>query len=436
MPSLTELSALLYPRQAETSPERPYAMRRLYGTVPQALETQKSRYQELLERFAAAFPDCPELDFYSAPGRTEVGGNHTDHNNGRVLAAAVDLDIVAAAAPNSRSVICVHSEGYTPIEVHLDDLSVKESETATSAALVRGICARLVKLDHCIGGFDAVLSSRVPKGSGLSSSAAYEVLIATILNHLYNQGDIEPKVLAQIGQYAENIYFGKPCGLMDQTTSALGGLVTIDFKEPGRALVRQVEVDFGASGMALVIVEPWGDHANLTDDYAAITREMRAVAQVFGGKVLRDCTLEQVLENIPYLRTQVNDRAILRAVHFFRDDQRVVDQVAALEAGNFGRFLDLVNESGRSSWMLLQNCYSERRVEQQGIAVALTVSEALLKGRGAWRVHGGGFAGTIQAFVPGDLLAAYITRMEQVCGTGSCHQVMIRPVGACRVDLG
>ena len=260
--------------------------------------------------------------------------------------------------------------------------------------------------------------------------------MATILNHLYNQARVDPALLAQIGQYAENVYFGKPCGLMDQTTSALGGLVTIDFKDPGRALVRQVAVDFSLSGTALVIVEPWGDHANLTDDYAAITREMRAVAQSFGGKVLRDCSLEQVLENIPYLRSRVNDRAILRAVHFFRDDQRVLDEVAALEAGNFERFLELVNESGRSSWMLLQNCYSERRIEQQGIAVALTVSEALLKGRGAWRVHGGGFAGTIQAFVPDDLLAAYVAKMELVCGPGSCHQVMVRPAGACRVDLG
>ncbi len=408
-------------------------MRRLYGP---ALQDQKARYRELLERFARLFPDRPDLAFYSAPGRTEIGGNHTDHNNGRVLAGAVDLDIVAAAAPNDQGLIRLHSEGYPPTVVSLDDLSIHPAETATSAALVRGICARLVELGFRVGGFDAVLSSRVPKGSGLSSSAAYEVLVATILNHLFNQGGIDPALLARIGQFAENVYFGKPCGLMDQTTSALGGLVTIDFKDPGSALVRKVEVDFNLSGAALVIVEPWGDHANLTEDYAAITREMRSVAQVFGGKVLRDCTLEQVLDNIPTLRSQVSDRAILRAVHFFRDDRRVVDEVAALEAGNFKRFLDLVKESGRSSWMLLQNCYSERRVEQQGIAVALTISEEILKGRGAWRVHGGGFAGTIQAFVPHDLLAAYITTMEQVCGPGSCHQVMIRPVGACRVDLG
>jgi galactokinase len=432
MPTLSELSALLYTSETGTNPERPYSLRRLYG---QNFRTQIPRYRELLERFAAAFPDRSEIAFYSAPGRTEVGGNHTDHNHGRVLAAAVDLDIVAAAAPNAEGVIRLHSEGYEPAVVRLDDLSIQPAETATSAALIRGVCARLVELGYGVGGFEAVLSSGVPKGSGLSSSAAYEVLVATILNQLYNGGQIDPALLARIGQYAENVYFGKPCGLMDQTTSALGGLVTIDFKDPGSALVRKVEVDFSRSGAALVIVEPWGDHANLTEDYAAITREMRAVAEFFGGRVLRDCTLEQVLENIPGLRTQVNDRAILRAVHFFRDDQRVVDEVAALEAGDFQRFLELVNESGRSSWMLLQNCYSERRVEQQGIAVALTVSESILKGRGAWRVHGGGFGGTIQAFVPDDLLPAYLAKMEQVCGNGSCHQVMVRPAGACRVDL-
>jgi galactokinase len=256
------------------------------------------------------------------------------------------------------------------------------------------------------------------------------MLVATILNHVYNQGSLDPVRLAQVGQYAENEYFGKPCGLMDQTTSALGGLVTIDFADAQAPVVKKVNFDFASSGYSLAITDTWGDHSNLTEDYGAVKDEMRAIAQFFGGNLLREISLAQVLQNIPDLHTSTNDRAILRAIHFFRDNQRVVDQVRALESGDFPEFLRLVNESGRSSWMLLQNCYTTRNATQQGIPVALAVSEDVLSGRGAWRVHGGGFAGTIQAFVPHKLIGEYVRRMEQVCGEGSCHQVMIRADGA------
>ena len=261
------------------------------------------------------------------------------------------------------------------------------------------------------------------------------MLVGSILNHLYNGGELEAVRMAQIGQYAENRYFGKPCGLMDQTTSALGGLVTIDFADAKDPVIRKVDYDFASSGYTLAIVDTWGDHANLTGDYAAVEGEMKAVAQVFGGLTLREISLDQVLDNIPALRTRVNDRAILRAVHFFRDNQRVVDEVQALRPGISRSSCIWSTKSGRSSWMLLQNCYTNRSFEQQGIPVALMISEAILAGRGAWRVHGGGFAGTIQAFVPDDLLPEYVQKIEQACGQGSCHLVMIRSEGAGQVDI-
>lgn len=403
----------------------------LYGEPhPSTRVIQVERYLGLLDRFLELYPARQEVNFYSAPGRTEVGGNHTDHNAGRVLAAAVDLDIIAVAAPNHEGVVRVHSEGFPPTLVKLSQLGLIRGERYTATSLVRGVCARFQQLGYQVGGFDAAVTSTVPKGSGLSSSAAYEVLMATILNHLYNQGSLDPLSLAQIGQYAENAYFGKPSGLMDQTASAVGGFVSIDFKDFDHPLVRKVDFDFAASGYTLVIVDTAGDHTDLTAEYAAAEVEMKAVANALGGSVLREFSESQVLENIASLREVVSDRAILRAIHFYRDDHRVVEQVAALEAGDFTQFLELVNDSGRSSWMLLQNCYPPGEVQHQGLTIALAISEALLDGRGAWRVHGGGFAGTIQAFVPDDLLPEYIKGMETVFGRASCHAVHIRPAGA------
>lgn len=406
---------------------------RLYGE--QGVSQQKQRYRKLTEWFVSQFPGRQAMQLYSAPGRTEVGGNHTDHNAGRVLAAAVDLDALAAVAKREDGFIHLFSEGYPVSVINTSELSMVEEEKYTSHALIRGVCARMKELGYNVGGFEACVTSNVLKGSGLSSTASFEILIGTILNDLYNRRNIAPIILAQIGQYAENHYFGKPCGLMDQTTSAVGGFVTIDFQDFSNPVVKKVDFDFAACGFSLAVVATGGSHADLNEDYAALEAEMKAVAKAFGGKVLREFTKEKVLENITTLRTKVSDRAILRALHFYDDDQRVVDQVKALESNDFPRFLNLVVESGYSSWMLCQNCYSTRHADEQGISVGLAVSQNLLKGRGAWRVHGGGFAGTVQAFVPNDLLPLYVDRMRAIFGEKSCYTLMIRSTGATRVDI-
>lgn len=412
------------------------ALIELYGENVDTLAQQRQRYQNLLGQFQAVFPDTLEAAFFSAPGRTEVGGNHTDHNAGRVLAAAVDLDLIAVAGPAHHGVIRIDSEGYPQVTVNLNNLEVVEAEKNTSAALIRGVCARLKALGYEIGGFNACMTSAVPKGSGLSSSAAYEVMLVTILSHLYNHGRIDPVSAAQIGQYAENVYFGKPSGLMDQTTSAVGGFVTIDFKDPKEPVVNKVKYDFRQSGYALVIVETGGDHADLTEDYAGVAQEMRSVAEAMGGHVLRDFSREELLARLPELHGKVSDRALMRAFHFYDDDARVAEQVAALESGQFGRFLELVVESGRSSWMQLQNCYSPRKPLEQGVALAQTLTADLLGKSGAWRVHGGGFAGTIQVFVPQERVAGYVEKMEAVFGQGACYPISIRSAGAVKVDFG
>ena len=410
-------------------------LRSLYGDRAGHIAHQRDRYIELVERFQALYPSAGDVQVFSVPGRTEVGGNHTDHNGGRVLAAAVDLDIIAVAMKEEAGTITLHSEGYPPSVVDLQDLSQSDAEKYTSTSLIRGVCARLRALGYQIGGFSAYASSEVMKGSGLSSSAAYEVLVVTILNHLYNQGRIDPVLAAQIGMYAENHYFGKPSGLMDQMTCAVGGFVTIDFKDSVHPVVRKVAFDFASSGYSLVIVDTGGNHADLTDEYAAVAREMRSVAAALGKTVLRECTLDQLIDAIPRLRGEVSDRAILRSLHFFQDDQRVVEQVDALEKGEFDRFLSLVVASGISSWTLNQNVYSSKNVGEQGVSLALAMSELVLKGQGAWRVHGGGFAGTIQAFVPNHLQSSYIQRMRSIFGVASCFELTVRPVGGTRVDL-
>jgi len=407
----------------------------LYGEGTGVLPFQLARYAGLIEHLVGTWPGDAAADvrLFSSPGRTEVGGNHTDHNAGRVLAAAVDLDIAAAVRAKDDGVIRVLSEGYPPFAIRMDELEPIDAERLTSAALVRGVCARIKQLGYAIGGFDAALSGRVPKGSGLSSSAAFEVLIATILNHLYNGGGIPPIAVAQLSQYAENVFFGKPCGLMDQTTCAIGGFVTIDFADFANPVVRRVDFDFAHSGYTVVIVDTGGSHADLNDDYAAIRQEMKEVARALGGAVLRQCSKKTMLDRLPWLRTQVSDRAILRALHFFDDDQRVVQQVEALEARRFVDFLELVIASGRSSWMLCQNCYQPSDLRRQEVALALALSADLLNGRGAWRVHGGGFAGTIQAFVPQDLVDPYVAAMQALFGSGACHRLLVRPVGACEL---
>lgn len=405
----------------------------LYGRDENTLAAQRVRYAKLIERHEVRFGRADgDICFFSAPGRTEIGGNHTDHNLGRVLAAAVNLDTVAAVTKSADGVIVVDSEGYRPITVDTADLSVREDELGTTAALIRGVAARMTELGYKVGGFHAAVTSNVLRGSGLSSSAAFEVLMAAILDGLYNGWVLDAKERAQIAQRAENLHFGKPCGLMDQMASSVGGLVTIDFKDP-TPVVEALPYDFKAKGYSLVVVNTGGDHGDLTDDYAAIPAEMKAVAAQFGRKVLREIDPAEMEAAIPKLRGKVSDRAILRALHFYDDNARVPMQVAALRQDDLGAFLSLVIESGESSWKLLQNVYA-RPLEEQ-MALALELSRRVLKGSGAWRVHGGGFAGTIQAFVPDSLLDAYVKKLEASFGVGTCTVLSIRPEGAVMMEV-
>jgi len=408
------------------------AFRELYGNNPVTLQHQTQRYTSLASLFGRTFGDAV-VTFFSSPGRTEIGGNHTDHNYGRVLAGAVNLDNVAVAATNNTNTIRIQSEGYPSFNVDLTSLKPEKSEQFTSAALVRGICSRLKELGYAIGGFDACIDGGVPKGSGLSSSASFEVLIGAIVSELFNKGRLDPIQNAIIGQYAENNYFGKPCGLMDQTACAMGGLITIDFKDPSKPVVKKVDFDFVATGFALVITDTGGNHADLNDEYASLPTDMKAVAAELGASVLRQVTIEQVLQIAPKIREKVGDRAILRAIHFQGDNQRVVDQVAALERNDFKAFLAMVVDSGYSSYMYNQNIFPVNNVREQGVSLALAMSEIVLKSQGAWRVHGGGFAGTIQAFVPRHLLEKYISTLEHVFGKGACQSLFIRRKGAGRV---
>ncbi|MCU0460660.1 MAG: hypothetical protein MUF36_01400 [Bacteroidales bacterium] len=410
------------------------AFRELYGSDAVVLKKNARRYTDLLKLFSKRFGK-KDVDFYTSPGRTEIGGNHTDHNWGRVLAGAVNLDNVAVAGKNNTNIIRILSEGYPEFKVDLSSLKPVKSEKYSSAALVRGICSRFRELGYAIGGFDACIDGGVPKGSGLSSSASFEVLIGGILNELFNKGKISPIKNAIIGQYSENNYFGKPCGLMDQTACAMGGLITIDFKDPSKPIVKKVDFDFVATGFSLVITDTGGNHADLVDEYASLPIDMKAVAAELKAKVLRQVSLDQVIQIIPKIRGKVGDRAILRAIHFQGDNQRVVDQVAALERKNFKAFLGMVVDSGYSSYMYNQNIFPVNNVKEQGVSLALALSELVLKGQGAWRVHGGGFAGTIQAFVPKKLLKKYISTIEHVYGKGSCRTLFIRHQGAGKVKL-
>ena len=404
----------------------------LYGEENVAV--QRERYIKAVEGFAETFGDSDgELMLFSAPGRTEIGGNHTDHNHGRVLAGSVNLDVIAVVRP-TKDCISIKSEGYPMDTVALDELMPREDEKNHSASLIRGTAARFADLDYAVGGFEAYTTSNVLKGSGLSSSAAFEVLVGVILNHLYNDGKINPVEIAQIAQYAENVYFGKPCGLMDQMASSVGNIITIDFADPAKPVIEQVDFDFSASGHALCIVDVGGNHADLTHEYAAIPAEMRAVAASLGVEYLRETTMEMLLANIKILREQHGDRAVLRAIHFLRDNARVVEQVAALRRGDFEEFKALVIQSGNSSFEYLQNVYPNCNVDEQGMSLALALAQGVLQDRGAWRVHGGGFGGTTQNFVPLDKLDEFKTVIEGVFGDGTCHVLNIRPCGGVCVD--
>ena len=383
--------------------------------------------------FAAAFGETPER-YFSAPGRTEIGGNHTDHQRGRVLAGAVNLDTVAAVRPNGTNVVRVQSKGYPLCQVSLDTLEPVAAEINSTPALIRGVAARFVQLGCKVGGFDAYCESTVLPGSGLSSSAAFEVLIGTIVNHLFFDARVSQPEIAQIGQYAENVFFGKPCGLMDQTASAVGGLVTIDFADKDHPDIRPVHFDFSTTGHALCIIDSRADHADLTDEYAAVPGEMKAVCKCLGREVVTEIPEEEFYAAIPRLREACGDRAVMRVIHEYNENRRVPQQVACLENGDFDGFLKLIKESGFSSWMYLQNVIPAGYGKQQAMAVALGLCEHYLQGRGAYRVHGGGFAGTVQAFVPFDLLESFRAGIDAALGEGACHVLSIRPQGGVEME--
>ena len=386
------------------------------------------RKEALDAGFASIFGGAPER-YFSAPGRTEIGGNHTDHQRGRVLAGAVNLDTRAAVRENGLGCIRIQSQGYPLCRVDLNDLTPQSSEINTTAALVRGVVAWFTQMGKTVPGFDAYVESTVLPGSGLSSSAAFEVLVGTIINHLYFDGRVSQPEIAMIGQYAENVFFGKPCGLMDQTASAVGGLVTIDFFDKEHPVIESVDFDFAACGHALCIIDTRASHADLTDEYAAITVELKQVCAHFGKDVLTQIDEADFYAAIPALREKCGDRAVLRAMHFYADTARVPKQVAALRSGDFDAFLELVNESGRSSWLYLQNVTPAGRTTHQDVAVSLALCQRYLQDRGASRVHGGGFAGTVQAFVPFDLLENFRDGIDSVLGQGACHVLSIRPQG-------
>jgi len=404
----------------------------LYGLSAKTLQYQKERYDAALRSFKRLYPERHDVEIFSAPGRTEIGGNHTDHQHGCVLAAAVDLDIIGVVAYHDDGIIRIKSEGYDAFSVTLNDLSA-DCLPGNSAAIVRGIAARFAEKGVTIGGFDLYASSNVLSGSGISSSAAFETLIGTIIDCHYNGGRAGAVEIAKIGQYAENVYFEKNCGLMDQMVSSVGGLVFIDFENTENPVINSFGFDFEEHGYCLCITDTGGSHADLTADYSAIRSEMESVCACFGKDYLRQVDEEEFLRMLPELRSKCNDRAVLRAMHFFEENRRAAEEADALRAGNINLFLSLVRASGRSSEQLLQNLYSCSTPGKQAIPLAISVSERLLDGRGAVRVHGGGFAGTIQSFVPLDIAQHYIDGMERIFGSGSCKKIRIRPVGGTKI---
>ena len=390
-----------------------------------------SRCHRVIKKFQSHFETFPE-HLFSTPGRTEIGGNHTDHNLGRVIAGAVTLDALAAVSRRDDLTCTLISKGFdSPFSVHLGKLEPETAEAGTTESLIRGVAAGLNRAGYAFGGFDAYLDSSVLPGSGLSSSAAVEVLIGSILNGLYNGSRVSPLEIARIGQFAENRYMGKPSGLMDQTACACGGIVTIDFQDQDNPEVRRVSLDLREQQYTLLVVDTRGNHANLTPEYAAIPLEMRCIAGLFGKEQLRQVKEDQVLQALPDLRRSCGDRSVLRALHFFAENRRVLEQTAAIREGRFQDFLHLVRASGRSSWELLQNISVPSEPKNQELALALGLTGRYIRetGKGACRVHGGGFAGTIQVFLPDLGVPDYVTAMEDVFGTGAVTTLGFRSAG-------
>lgn len=393
----------------------------------------EKRIEGLLKSFHELFGEAKPV-IYSAPGRTEIGGNHTDHQRGKVLAGSVNVDILAAAAENGSGIVRVKSEGYDMFQVDLGTLEPVEEELGSTAALVRGICSEAVRRGYSVRGFDACVTSQVMQGSGLSSSAAFEVLIGAVVNGLFCNEELDATELAIMGQAAENRFFGKPCGLMDQMASAWGGIIAIDFRDPAKPEVHPVDFDFASACHSLCMIDVGADHASLTHEYAAIPAEMKKISDHFGKDVLREVDEAEFFAAIPTLRREAGDRAVLRAIHIFQENRRVDELCRALEAGDFDSFLQTVRRSGQSSWMYLQNVIVTGSVQEQSAALALALCDSILGQRGAFRVHGGGFGGTVQAFVPDDMLEEFRQKVEAVFGPGSCHVMKIRSKGFMKVE--
>ena len=406
-----------------------------YSHLYQNIERQTERMIRAVEEFEKTYGEGREVSLFSVPGRSETVGNHTDHNRGRVIAAAIDRDIIAVASPNEDGVIRLLSEGYAPDKVDLSLLDTPDAfENYSSAALIAGVAAGFLKNDHAIGGFDAYTTTEVLKGSGISSSAAFEVMIGNITNHLYNDGAVSAVEIAQISQYAENTFFGKPCGLMDQTACAVGGFVFIDFEDPAKPVIEPIDASLSEKGYMLCIVNTGGNHADLNEDYASVPAEMKAVAALLGREVLRGATEAELLCRAGEIRKTLGDRALLRAIHFLRENERVLAAKNALCAGDLAAFFSCIRASGHSSFEYLQNVYTVKAVDEQGLSLALALTDGFMQTHeGAFRVHGGGFAGTILAFVKEEDVDAYARQMDAVLGEGATMRLRVRPVGVARL---
>ena len=397
----------------------------LYGECEHARE----RYIGIVEEFEKLYGERENIRFFSAPGRTEIGGNHTDHQHGLVLAGSVNLDIIAVVAANDENIVRVKSKGYRLDEINLNELDKKDDEIGRASALIRGVLAAFNNGGYKVGGFDAYTTSNVLKGSGLSSSAAFEVLISNVVNGLYNNAQVDAITIAKYSQFAEREYFGKPCGLLDQMASSSGGFTYADFNDPQNPIVEKINLDLSQSNHTLCVVDTGGNHANLTGDYADITLECKAVSKCLGVEFLRDADEQKFLQNLGLIRQKCGDRAILRAIHVFSENRRVLTQKAALKRGDFNTFFVTVKRSGESSYDLLQNVYSPSNPKEQAISLALAITKQFLNGRGAYRVHGGGFAGTIQCYIPNRMFDEYKSLIESVFGEGACVKLFVRPVG-------
>ncbi len=399
------------------------------------IERQSCRMIEAVEAFERIYGEGREVSLFSVPGRSETIGNHTDHNRGRVIAAAIDRDIIAVASPNEDGRIRLLSEGYAPDEVDLSLLDDPANfENYSSAALIAGVAAGFLKNEHAIGGFDAYSTTEVLKGSGISSSAAFEVMIGNIMNHLYNDGAVSTVEIAQLSQYAENVFFGKPCGLMDQTACAVGGFVFIDFENPEKPVIEPIDASLSEKGYMLCIVNTGGNHADLNEDYASVPAEMKGVAALLGREVLRGLDEKELLSHAKEIREKLGDRALLRAMHFLRENERVIAAKAALIAGDLKAFFAEIRASGHSSFEYLQNVYTVKAVDEQGLSLALALTDGFMQTHeGAFRVHGGGFAGTILAFVKAEDVESYVQHMDAVLGEGATMRLRVRPIGATRL---